>query len=81
MRSHNGLNVTPLDPPLFWLDNIFKGGNALNTLILLHITHFQLKYRTNSYRIVRLEGFVYRYYTIYISTNKPFFINTRFTYV
>jgi len=24
MRSHNCLNGTPLDPPLFWLDNIFK---------------------------------------------------------
>jgi hypothetical protein len=25
MRSHYGSNGTPLDPPLFWLDNIFKG--------------------------------------------------------
>jgi hypothetical protein len=25
MRSHNGSNGTPLEPPLFWLDNIFKG--------------------------------------------------------
>jgi hypothetical protein len=24
MGSHNGSNGTPLDPPLFWLDNIFK---------------------------------------------------------
>jgi hypothetical protein len=24
MRSHNGLNGTPLDHPLFWLDNIFN---------------------------------------------------------
>ena len=24
--SQNGSNGTPLDPPLFWLDNIFKGG-------------------------------------------------------
>jgi hypothetical protein len=24
MRSHNGSNGTPLDPPLFWLDNTFK---------------------------------------------------------
>jgi hypothetical protein len=24
MRSHNGSNGTPLDPPLVWLDNIFK---------------------------------------------------------
>jgi hypothetical protein len=23
MRSCNGSNGTPLDPPLFWLDNIF----------------------------------------------------------
>ncbi len=24
MESHNGSNGTPLDPPLFWLDNTFK---------------------------------------------------------
>jgi hypothetical protein len=24
MRSHNGSNGTPLEPPIFWLDNIFK---------------------------------------------------------
>jgi hypothetical protein len=24
MRSHNGSNATPLDPPLFWLDSIFN---------------------------------------------------------
>ncbi len=24
--SQNGSNGTPLDPPLFWLDNIFKAG-------------------------------------------------------
>jgi hypothetical protein len=24
MGSHNGSNGTPLDPPLFWLDNTFK---------------------------------------------------------
>jgi hypothetical protein len=24
MQSHKGSNGTPLDPPLFWLDNIFK---------------------------------------------------------
>ncbi len=23
--NQNGSNGTPLDPPLFWLDNIFKG--------------------------------------------------------
>ncbi len=23
-QIHNGLNGTPLDPPLFWLDNTFK---------------------------------------------------------
>jgi hypothetical protein len=25
--SHNGSNGTPLDPPLFWLDNTFKVWN------------------------------------------------------
>jgi hypothetical protein len=24
MRSHHGSNDTPLDPPLFWLDNTFN---------------------------------------------------------
>jgi hypothetical protein len=24
MGSYNGLNDTPLDPPLFWLDHTFK---------------------------------------------------------
>ena len=24
MGRHNGSNGTPLDPPLFWLDNTFK---------------------------------------------------------
>jgi hypothetical protein len=26
--SQNGSNGTPLDPPLFWLDNIFKSGSG-----------------------------------------------------
>jgi hypothetical protein len=34
MQSHNGLNVTPLDPPLFWLDNIFNGIKYQTTQIL-----------------------------------------------
>jgi hypothetical protein len=34
MRSHKGLNGTPLDPPLFWLENIFNGITYQTTQIL-----------------------------------------------
>ncbi len=36
MRSHNSSNGTPLNPPLFWLDNIFKE-LAQDTIILLSL--------------------------------------------
>jgi hypothetical protein len=31
MRSHNDLNGAPLEPPLFWLDNISKIPGILST--------------------------------------------------
>jgi hypothetical protein len=34
--SQNGLNGTPLDPPLFWLDNIF------NTLFLTRFRTYKI---------------------------------------
>jgi hypothetical protein len=34
MQSHNGLNGTPLDTPLFWLDNIFNGTTYQTNQIL-----------------------------------------------
>ncbi len=30
MENHNSLNSTPLDLPLFWLDNIFKPSVIVN---------------------------------------------------
>jgi hypothetical protein len=39
MGSHNGSNGTPLDPPLFWLDNTFKLTDFPNYYALLYNVH------------------------------------------
>jgi hypothetical protein len=42
MGSHDGSNGTPLDPPLFWLDNIFNPIVFILNAICYFVKRFEI---------------------------------------